>query len=260
MAQIFKPAANSITTATLLGIAIGVPTIWLAIAGLSRSPANTKVNVPKNQPVPFSHQHHNWELGIDCRYCHGSVEKSGYAGLPATEVCMSCHSQVWVNSPLLEPVRQSYETGQPIKWNLVNKLPDFVHFNHSSHISKGINCNTCHGPVQNMHITWKGNAFQMAWCLNCHRAPERYLYQSKETVANGRQPRQQVFDLYWKYQTYGLQGLTNRERTLMIGSGDNSGTVVGVSEAAADKAKGRELIAKYGIKVQQLADCSVCHY
>lgn len=251
MAQIFKPSANHITSAALAGIVIGVPTVWLAIAALSRSPANTKVNVPINQPVPFSHQHHAWELGIDCRYCHTSVEKSAYAGLPSTETCMSCHSQIWTNSPLLEPVRQSYETGTPIKWNLVNKVPDFVHFNHSIHIARGINCNSCHGPVQNMHITWKGNPFTMQWCLECHRAPDRHIYKDPEHPE--LEPRQQVFNLYWKYQKDGMAGLTPRERALM------TGTFNGTNDAK-ERAAGKELVKFYGIKVQQLSDCAVCHY
>jgi hypothetical protein len=251
MAQIFKPSANHITQATLYGLAIGVPTVWLALAALSRSPANTKVNVPLNQPVPFSHQHHAWELGIDCRYCHTSVEKSSYAGLPATETCMSCHSQIWTNSPLLEPVRQSYETGVPIKWNLVNKVPDFVHFNHSIHVARGINCNTCHGPVQHMQITYKGNPFQMQWCLECHRAPDRHIYKDKENPQ--MEPRQQVFNLYWKYQTVGLDGLSDRERSLILGTWNGT-------DNPTERAEGKELVKYYGIKVQQLADCSVCHY
>lgn len=251
MAQIFKPSANTVAAVSLLSVAIGVPTVWLAIAALSRSPANTKVNVPLNQPVPFSHQHHAWELGIDCRYCHTSVEKSPYAGLPPTETCMSCHSQIWTNSPLLEPVRRSYETNTPIKWNLVNKVPQFVHFNHSIHVARGINCNTCHGPVQYMHITFKGNSFQMAWCLQCHRAPERYVYQDKENPQ--LEPRQQVFNLYWKFQQKGLDGLSERERSIIGGA--FAGT-----DKPEDVKEGRELVDRYGIRTAQLSDCAVCHY
>ncbi|CAN5500225.1 cytochrome c3 family protein [soil metagenome] len=252
MAQIFKPSANSITAVTLLSVAIGVPTVWMAIAALSRSPANTKVNVPLNQPIPFSHQHHVAELGIDCRYCHTSVEKSAYPGLPPTETCMSCHSQIWTNSPLLEPIRQSYETGTPIRWNQVNKLPDFAHFNHSIHIARGLSCNICHGPIQNMQITMKGNEFQMAWCLQCHRAPERYLYKDKLAPA-GQTPAQQVFGLYWKFQKTGLSGLTQREQDIMLGNYKGE-------DDAESKSKGKDFIHTYGVKVAQLADCSVCHY
>jgi hypothetical protein len=251
MAQIFKPSANTIAAVSLLSVAIGVPTVWLSLAALSRSPANTKVNVPLNQPVPFSHQHHAWELGIDCRYCHTSVEKSMYAGLPSTETCMSCHSQIWTNSPLLEPVRRSYETGTPIKWNLVNKVPQFVHFNHSIHVARGINCNTCHGPVQFMHITYKGNSFQMQWCLQCHRNPGRYIYQDKQNP--DLQPRQQVFNLYWKFQQVGLNGLSARERSII--EGHYAG-----SDDKAETTEGQELVKRYGVRVAQLSDCSVCHY
>jgi hypothetical protein len=249
MAQIFKPSANSVTAVILLSIGIGVPAVWLALVGLSRSPANTRVGVALNQPVPFSHQHHVTELGIDCRYCHTSVEKSPYAGLPSTETCMSCHSQIWSNSPLLEPVRRSYETGQPIQWNLVNNVPEFVYFNHSIHVARGISCNTCHGAVNYMNITWKGNDFRMAWCLQCHRAPERYIVQAPE---DGRTPRQQVFDLYWKLQTKGINGLEPHEQALARGQwqGTNNAEMV---------ANGKQLVEQYGIQVQQLADCNVCH-
>ena len=253
--QVFKPNANSIAHMTIIAIAVLPLTVGLALAALSRSPANTKVNVAKNQPVPFSHQHHNWELGIDCRYCHTSVEKSSYAGIPATETCMSCHSQIWTNSPLLEPIRTSYETGTPIKWNKVNKLPDFVFFNHSIHVNRGLNCNTCHGPMQDEHITAKGNAFQMSWCLDCHRAPERYLNWNKDIAKEnpGLSPRELAFKLYWKLQTNGKGGL-NQEETELI-----NGHFMG-SDSAEDKVAGKDIIAKLGIKVQQLADCSVCHH
>jgi hypothetical protein len=250
MAQIFKPSANSVSRVALWSIVLLPVTVGPAVAALSRSPANTKVDVPKDQPVPFSHEHHAWQLGIDCRYCHTSVEKSSYAGLPATETCMSCHSQIWTNSPLLEPVRQSYETGTPIKWNLVNKVPQFVFFNHSIHVARGINCDVCHGPVQNMDITWKGNSFQMAWCLQCHRAPERYIY--KDPQHPELSPRQQVFNLYWKLQEFGLGKLQDREKEVLEGS-------YGGSDQSADVEAGKKLVNDYGVKVQQLADCSVCH-
>lgn len=250
MGQIFKPSANSVARASLLGVAIVPVAVGLGVAALSRSPFNTKVDVPLNQPVPFSHQHHAYELGIDCRYCHTSVEKSSYAGLPATETCMSCHSQIWTNSPLLEPVRQSYETNTPIKWNKVNKLPQFVFFNHSIHVNRGLNCNTCHGPVTNMQITWKGNSFQMAWCLQCHRAPERYLYKDHETP--NMTPRQQVFNLYWKLQEQGVTKMTPREQDLVQGEYQGSSD-------REDVAEGKKIVSEYGVKVQQLADCWICH-
>jgi len=143
----------------------------------------TEVNVAREQPVPFSHRHHAGELGIDCRYCHTAVEESAFAGLPPTATCMTCHSQIWANSPMLEPVRASYRTDQSLEWTRVNALPDFVYFNHSIHVSKGIGCVTCHGPVDHMPLTWRANTLQMEWCLDCHRQPERYV-----------RPREQVFN------------------------------------------------------------------
>jgi len=244
---IFPRWANYALPAIVAAVVGGALYVPVAIA-LGFSPSTTAVGYAPEQPVPYSHALHAGKLGLDCRYCHTTVEKSSYAGLPATETCMSCHSQIWTNSPLLEPIRQSFETGTPIKWNLVNKTPEFVYFNHSIHIARGINCNTCHGPVQDMHITFKGNAFQMAWCLQCHRAPERYVYQDHDHP--DRTPRQQVFDLYWKYQAG--EELTDREHRTLDGKNDGS-------DDPQDKAEGKELLAKYGVKVQQLADCSVCH-
>lgn len=252
MAQLFKPYANIVARTSLVVGAATPVLLGFAIAAVSRSPLNTKVEVPLNQPIPFSHQHHAWELGIDCRYCHTSVEKSKFAGLPATETCMSCHSQIWTNAPGLEPVRQSYETGTPIQWNRVNKVPEFVNFNHSIHVARGVSCNHCHGPVQNMNITWKGKSFQMQWCLECHREPEKYLYKAAGAPAN-QTPRQQVFDFYWKLQEKGVSGMDGRENELLEGNEQ------AVSDAES-VAHGKKLINEYGVKVQQLADCSVCHY
>ena len=249
MGQLFSPAANSKTKVALLSITI-LPIVGIyGIAALSRSSFNTKVDVPLNQPVPFSHRHHAWELGIDCRYCHWGVEKSAYANIPPTQVCMSCHSQIWTNSPLLAPVRESYETDSPISWTQVNRLPNFVYFNHSIHIARGINCDVCHGPVQKMQITWKGNSFQMQWCLQCHRAPQRYLY--RDPAYPKLSPRQQVFNLYKKLQDG--EALSSKEGAIL--GGDYNG-----SSNPKDLAEGKRLVSRYGIKVMQLSDCSVCHH
>jgi hypothetical protein len=164
---------------------------------------------------------------------------------------MSCHSQIWTNSPMLEPVRQSYETNTPIRWNIANKVPQFVFFNHSIHIARGLNCNICHGPVNQMQITWKGNSFQMSWCLQCHRAPQRYLHENK--VGANDSPRQQVFNMYWQLQEVGPKGLKDDEQRLAEGHWDGS-------DDAAEVEAGKKLIDEYGIRVQQLSDCSVCHH
>lgn len=252
MAQLFKPKVNTLARASVLGLALGPVVLLYAGSTISRSPANTKVNIPLNQPVPFSHKHHAFELGIDCRYCHTSVEKSGTSSIPATEVCMSCHSQIWTNSPLLEPVRESWETGLPLEgaegvgWVQVNKVPEFVYFDHSIHIARGINCNHCHGPVQEMTITWKGRPFSMAWCLECHREPEKYLYKDSESET----PREQVFNFYRKLQANAE--LTPHEQNLAKGL---DAQVSGESNLKT----GQELLEAYNVKKKQLMDCWTCH-
>jgi hypothetical protein len=183
MAQIFRPSANTIAK---LSIVLGG---LLAVGGLvlmnavDRSPYVTGVNVPPEQPVPFSHKHHVTQIGIDCRYCHTSVERAAYAGIPATEVCMSCHSQVWADAPMLEPVRESWRTGKALEWTRVHDLPEFVYFNHSIHVNKGMSCAVCHGRVDQMPLVWKVNTLHMSWCLDCHRQPEKYI-RPKEEVFN----------------------------------------------------------------------------
>jgi hypothetical protein len=260
MAQIFSPTTNTLARASLGGAILLSVGLIAASSAITRSPFNTKVSVPLDQPVPFSHEHHVNELGIDCRYCHTSVEKSSFAGIPPTHTCMSCHSQIWTNSPLLEPVRESYKSDTPIKgsdgsvgWNRVNKVPEFVYFNHSIHIARGINCNQCHGPVQKMQLTYRGQAFFMSWCLKCHREPEKYIYQSKEAKERGQEPRQQVFELYRKVQK-GEETLSARERNLA-----NGGDLEAYKPAADEIEEGRALSAKLGVKKDQLADCWVCH-
>ncbi len=149
------------------------------------SPIYTRVNEAREQPVPFSHKHHAGELGIDCRYCHTSVEKSSFAGLPPTQTCMTCHSQIWTNAPMLEPVRASYRDDKSIAWTRVNALPDFVYFDHSIHVSKGIGCTTCHGQVAEMPLTWKANTLYMSWCLDCHRAAGKIRAREIQSVRSG---------------------------------------------------------------------------
>jgi hypothetical protein len=186
MSQIFKRQSNTILQASLLGIAgiiIASGVFWTAIKW---SDWETEVNVPIEQPVQFSHQHHVAGLGIDCRYCHTSVTKSSYAGIPPTHTCMTCHSQIWQGSPMLKPVRESLAQYKPLEWNRVYRLPKFVYFNHSIHVNKGIGCTSCHGPIQTMPLTWKANAFYMKDCLACHREPEKYI-----------RPQSEVFNVYW---------------------------------------------------------------
>ena len=243
MAQIFHPGFNTLAKVSLALIAVG-PLVVIGVASaVSRSPFNTKVNVALDQPVPFSHEHHVNELGINCLYCHTSVEKSAHSNLPATEVCMSCHSQIWTNSPLLEPVRESYINNTPIKWNQLNKVPEFVYFNHSIHVNRGLNCNICHGPVQAMQLAYKGKTFHMAWCLNCHRNPENFVAE-----------KEQVLGLYEKGQKTAAKnyaGLTAEEQALLNGQD--------YKRTPAELEHGRQLVKQYGIKTKQLSDCWICH-
>jgi hypothetical protein len=184
MPQFFPRTANSIIRLALLGVVGAIATIaWLG-ALIVRSPYEMGQQTPRNQPVPFSHEHHVGGLGIDCRYCHTTVEKSSFANIPPTHTCMNCHSEMWAVAPVLKTVRQSYRTGKSIDWIRVHDLPDFVYFNHAIHVHKGIGCETCHGRVDRMPLTWQANSLTMNWCLNCHRHPEDFV-----------RPREHVFDM-----------------------------------------------------------------
>ncbi len=185
--QIFHPSANAVAKLSIIAVVTFVVGLVGLIYLIVRSSYVTEVNVAVRQPVPFSHEHHVSGLGVDCRYCHVSVENSSYAGVPPTETCMTCHSQIWNDSPMLAPVRASYETNTPLTWNRVHNLPDHVYFNHSIHVQKGVGCVTCHGRVDQMPLTWKAEAMTMSWCLDCHRRPEQFL-----------RPVEAVFDMEWQ--------------------------------------------------------------
>jgi hypothetical protein len=184
MPQFFSESANTIARLSIFVAVVAFVGLCCASYLIVRSPYESLQNVPREQPVPFSHEHHVGGLGIDCRYCHTSVETSAFANIPATKICMNCHSQMWASSPMLEPVRESYRTGRSIEWTRVNDLPDFVYFNHSIHVHKGVGCTTCHGRVDKMPLMWQAQPLTMEWCLGCHRHPERYL-----------RPRDQVFSM-----------------------------------------------------------------
>ncbi len=210
MPQFFARSANTIYRLVLLGIAGSVVVVaWVGYL-IVRSPYETMQNVPREQPVQFSHEHHVGGLGIDCRYCHTSVENSSFANIPATKTCMNCHSQMWAASPTLEPVRESYRSGKSIEWTRVNDLPDFVYFNHSIHVHKGIGCETCHGRVDKMPLTWQAQPLTMEWCLNCHRHPERYVRPVEDVVAmDYRYPPDQIAFGKKLMAEYHIQSLTS---------------------------------------------------
>lgn len=190
MSQLFRPGANTFAKASVvvaLGLALGAGFI---LDQVNRSSYVTRQNVVREQPVPFSHKHHVQGIGIDCRYCHTSVEKSSSAGIPATETCMSCHSQIWSEAPMLEPVRESWRSGKSLEWTRVHDLPGFVYFNHSIHVNKGMGCESCHGRVDLMPIMWKDKTLHMEWCLDCHRQPEKNIRPKEEVFTMGYVPQE----------------------------------------------------------------------
>jgi len=184
MAQIFHRSTNTFSRATIFGAIFFIGFVLWLIGGIVRSPYFTNQGIEREQPVPFSHQHHVAGLGIDCRYCHTTVETSAFAGIPPTQTCMNCHAQIWTNADMLAPVRASFATNKPIVWSRVHRLPDFVHFNHSIHINKGIGCASCHGRIDKMPLTYQASPLTMAWCLSCHRDPSKFV-----------RPRSEVFNM-----------------------------------------------------------------
>jgi Cytochrome c7 and related cytochrome c/Class III cytochrome C family len=187
MAQIFHRSTNTLSRVSIFGAAFfAAGALWL-LATINRSGYVTNQNVTREQPVQFSHKHHGGELGIDCRYCHTSVEVSPVASVPPTKTCINCHSQIWAQSEFLEPVRASWKSDESIRWIRVNDLPDFVYFNHSAHVHKGIGCVSCHGRVDHMNQLYQAASLTMEWCLACHRNP-----------APNVRPREEVFNMAWE--------------------------------------------------------------
>ena len=229
--QIFHRSTNTLSRATIFGAVFVVAALFWVAAAVQRSPYVTYAGVARPQPAPFSHQHHVAGLGIDCRYCHTSVETSSFAGIPPTKTCMNCHSQIWTNAEMLEPVRESYRSGKSLVWNRVDDLPDFVYFNHSIHINKGVGCNTCHGPVDRMPLMYNYASLQMEWCLDCHRAPDKYL-----------RPRDQVFNMRYQQPT------------------SSQPVVVDGKEYTDQLSLGAALFRKYKVRsVNDITSCSTCH-
>jgi hypothetical protein len=187
MAQIFKRSTNMVAKTSIYGAVFLIAGLVWVFMLLDRSSYNTGQGVTLAQPVPFSHAHHVSGLGIDCRYCHTAVEESAYAGVPPTATCINCHKLIWNESPMLEPVRASYARGEPIAWSKVHDLPDFVYFNHSIHVAKGIGCDSCHGRIDQMKLVYQNASLQMEWCLECHRRPEAFV-----------RPREEIFNPEWE--------------------------------------------------------------
>jgi hypothetical protein len=219
MPQIFHRSFNTISLVTIYGSVFLLAVLGWAASLFVRSTYATNAGVAYDQPVPFSHQHHVNELGIDCRYCHTSVEDSAFAGIPPTKTCMNCHSQIWQGSSMLAPVRESYRNERSIAWTRVHRLGEFCYFNHSIHVQKGVGCVTCHGRVDQMPLVWQEKTLLMEWCLDCHRQPEKYV-----------RPRDQVFSMTFSFRDAGYP-----DQLTM----------------------GRELVEKNAIKSKM--SCNACH-
>lgn len=210
MPQLFPRSANNIARISIVGIVVLLGVVAWGGSMLNNSGYRTGEGVFLHQPIPFSHEHHVRGLGIDCRYCHTSVEVAARAGMPPTSTCMNCHKLIWTNAELLEPVRASFRTDTPIQWERVHDLPDFVYFNHSVHVAKGIGCSECHGEVEAMPLTRQVASLDMQWCLDCHNNPERFV-----------RPREAVFDTAYEHpvnqaemgrrlvEEYDIQSLTS---------------------------------------------------
>ena len=197
MAQVFHRGINNVAKASLVVAVLLSGVAFYVYTQIARSSYLTGRYMERQQPVQFSHKHHVGDDGIDCRYCHTAVETSYTAGIPPTQTCMNCHSQIWSDSPYLEPVRASFRDNKPIEWQRVHDLPEYVYFNHSIHVAKGVGCSTCHGQIDNMPAVFQENSLQMEWCLSCHRAPENFI-----------RPKDKITDMNWQDSD-----LTANERT-----------------------------------------------
>ena len=210
MSQIFHHSTNTLSRLSIFGGIFVIAFLVWAWAELNASTYATRAKVPVEQPVPFSHEHHVGGLGIDCRYCHTTVENSSFANIPPTKTCMNCHSQIWSTAPMLEPVRESFRTDKSIRWIRVHDLPDYVYFNHSIHVAKGVGCTTCHGQVNKMPLMWQESSLQMTWCLECHRHPERFVRPRSEVFSVTYTPPADQLALGRKLvKEYSIQSLTS---------------------------------------------------
>jgi hypothetical protein len=291
MPQIFDRSSNALARMSLILTGLLIIALGLTLDALQRSPWVTRQGQRADQPVPFSHKHHVEGLGLQCQYCHTTVEESSYAGIPPTHTCMNCHSQIWTDAQILQPVRTSWETGQSIKWTRVHDLPDFVFFNHEIHVNKGIGCASCHGRVDEMPIMYAQNSLQMEWCLNCHRDPAKNLRPTSEIYNMAWKPASELHPVWCAEETVSSGTPTSESVTctekdpgaqvqmaaLSLPEGlhpQAAGTVLGSEDTApvplpaglhytkftSQEALGVFLIQHYNIRPpRELTSCEVCH-
>jgi hypothetical protein len=199
MSKLFPKSANRLPLQIIIFLFVVVGVVTAATTYYA-TPKYTRIGYKPEQPVPFSHALHNGQLGIDCRYCHSAVEKSGTSSLPTAQTCMNCHSAIKADSPLLAPVRESYATGNPVKWVRVHQVPDYVFFNHSVHVNRGISCIECHGEINKMDTAEHAKPLSMGFCLDCHRDPASHV-----------RPLSEITNLNWDPKGQTIEGKTHAE-------------------------------------------------
>ena len=266
MAQVFDRSSNALARMSLVLTGLIVIALGVGLDQLQRSPWVTRQGQRPDQPVPFSHKHHVEGLGLQCQYCHTSVEKSSYAGIPPTKTCINCHAQIWTNAELLEPVRHSWATGESINWIRVHDLPDYVYFNHEIHVNKGIGCASCHGRVDEMPLMYMQNTLQMEWCLNCHRNPGVNL-----------RPTSEIYNMAWAgpseekpvactptgkggptAESVSCKVVEKKGGLSNVSLDTTSGGMTQTFTSQADL--GRFLTQQYHIRsANELSSCEVCH-
>ncbi|HEX7174078.1 MAG TPA: cytochrome c3 family protein [Pyrinomonadaceae bacterium] len=236
--QIFHHSTNTLAKVSIFGgLFIAGAALWV-LAEVNRSSYNTGQFIERQQPVQFSHKHHVGDDGISCVYCHTSVESSSSAGLPPTQTCMNCHSQIWSESPYLEVVRASWRENRPIEWTRVHDLPDYVYFNHGIHVAKGVGCASCHGRIDEMPAVYQAASLQMEWCLACHREPERFV-----------RPKEEIYNMAWNIEADTDDGVRADPENRL-----------GENKSARRLEQARELLKTYKVRsVATITSCSTCH-
>jgi len=255
MAQIFHRNSNALARAGLMIAALSVIALGVVLLLLERAPWVTRQGLAPRQPVSFSHKRHVEELGLQCQYCHVSAERSSYAGIPPTKICINSHSQIWINAQLLEPVRQSWTTGKSLPWIKVDALPDYVYFNHEIHVRKGVGCATCHGRVDQMQRVYAEKTLQMDWCLNCHRNPAKYL-----------RPTSEIYNMSWESpssQSPVWCAVSDEQSDIPTAESVRCSTtepMQGIHPFTSQDELGRFLAAHYKIRTpNELSSCEGCH-
>jgi hypothetical protein len=257
MPQIFPKGVNPLGRLIVLGLPMMFGVTCVGLAAFYRSSYATGREEVVPQPVAFSHAHHVGQLGIDCRYCHTSVEDSHFANIPPTKTCMNCHQQMWTGADLLEPVRKSYQTDTPIVWNRVHNVPHYAYFNHSIHVAKGVGCQSCHGQIDQMNLTFQSKTLLMEWCINCHRNPEENL-----------RPKSEVFSMTWApgkavdghAQVWRREDLPNWGKLADGTDHKKVAELVGKPRPTSQKELGLQLKELYGVRDGvTMTGCSMCH-